>query len=548
MNVEGGVQLAELWSIARRRAKLMAAASLGIMLAIYWIAMALPNRYESYATVLVTPQTVDPALVAAGVPESDLNNRLYLMSAEILSRGRLSKVIDDLRLYGAESQYMVREQIIDRMRDSVDVEPVIPELGQEVGRRRFDEEINQFKISFSHRDANVAMQVTRRLSHDFIEQHIETRITLSQKSLEFIDDELARLAERIREIEARVAEVKNANPGRLPEDMTATQRRLERLMTDMAFAQRSLAEATSDEAFYRSQINNAPMAIGEMTPENRLKVLDLLIAEYIARGFTEKHPDVVMTKLEIATLKQAIARGEVEIAKGGDRTLSYSQQNAEGERRRAALRRVSAEAEIARLHAAVDGLQTLLAQTPAVAEILDGLERDYRHLFDSYQDFSNRQLEAMVQAQLERRQLGEQFRVLEAAFIAPEAASPNRLLIMILGSVFAVAVGVGVGILRESLDLSLHSARQLQTAISIPVLAAIPNILLEADLAALRRSRIWTSLGAAFVICFVLVGGAANYFWVNGAPAFLSDDSTLEAPVAGEFAPAETRTAVGADG
>ena len=125
MNVEGGIQLADLWSIARRRAKVMAATSVGIALAIYWVAMALPNQYESYATVLVTPQTVDPALVAAGVPESDLNNRLYLMTAEILSRGRLSKIISDLNLYADESQYMVREQIIDMMRESVDVEPVI---------------------------------------------------------------------------------------------------------------------------------------------------------------------------------------------------------------------------------------------------------------------------------------------------------------------------------------------------------------------------------------------------------------------------------------
>ena len=140
-----------------------------------------------------------------------------------------------------------------------------------VKRRNSDEEINQFRISFTHRDANIAMQVAQHLSNDFIEQHIGSRITLSQKSLEFIDDELARLAERIREVEGRVAEVKNANPGRLPEDMTATQRRLERLMTDMAFAQRSLAEAVSDEAFYRSQINNAPVTVGEMTPENRLR-------------------------------------------------------------------------------------------------------------------------------------------------------------------------------------------------------------------------------------------------------------------------------------
>jgi multidrug efflux pump subunit AcrA (membrane-fusion protein) len=252
--------------------------------------------------------------------------------------------------------------------------------------------------------------------------------------------------------------------------------------------------------------------------------------------------------LEIATLKQAIARGEIESADGGDRILSYSQQSAEAERRRAALRRTAGEDEIARLHAAVDELQTQLAQTPAVAELLDGLEREYRHLFDSYQDFSNRQLEAMVQAQLERRQLGEQFRVLESAFIAPEATSPNRLLILILGSVFAVAVGVGVGIMRESVDSSLHSARQLQTAFSIPVLAAIPKILLEADLAALRRSRISASLGATFAICFVLLGGAANYLWVNGAPTFFSRESTVEEPVAVEFAPVETNTAAGAGG
>jgi polysaccharide chain length determinant protein (PEP-CTERM system associated) len=548
MNVEGGIKLADSWSIARRRAKVMAATALGIALTVYWIAMALPNKYESYATVLVTPQTVDPTLVAAGVPDSDLNNRLYLMSAEILSRGRLSKIIDDLGLYASESQYMVREQIIDRMRESVGVQPVLTELNQGVKRRNEVDEINQFRISFTHRNATTAMQVAQRLSNDFIEQHIGSRITLSQKSLEFIDDELARLAERIREVESRIAEVKNANPGRLPEDMTATQRRLERLMTDMAFAQRSLAEAISDEGFFRSQINNAPIGVGEMTPESRLKTLELQIAEYKARGFTDKHPDVVKTKLEIATLEQAIALGKTENAEGDDRILSYSQQSAEAERQRATLRKAAAQGEIERLQAAIDELQMQLAHTPAVAEVLDGLDREYRHLFDSYQDFSNRQLEAMVQAQLERRQLGEQFRVLESAFIAPEASSPNRLLIMILGTFFAVAVGVGVGVLRESVDTSLHSARQLQNAFAIPVLAAIPKILLEADLAALRRSRIRVSLGAAFVICFALVGGAANYLWVNGAPAFFSREPTIEEPIAREFTPAETGTAVGAGG
>ena len=449
MNVEGRIQLADLWSIARRRAKVTVATSVGIALAIYWVAMALPNQYESYATVLVTPQTVDPALVAAGVPESDLNNRLYLMTAEILSRGRLSKIISDLDLYADESQYMVREQIIDMMRDSVEVEPVTPELGQGVGRRNPDEEINQFRISFTHRDASVAMQVAQRLSNDFIEQHIGNRITLSQKSLEFIDDELARLAERIREVEGRVAEVKNANPGRLPEDMAATQRRLE-APDDRHGVRPALPRRGDQRRGVLPQPDQQRSRHG-WREDTRKPSQDSGSAD---RGVPRKgiHRQASRRRQDESwrskRSSRSIARGEVEIAEGDDRVLSYSQQNAEAERRRAALRKTSAEEEIARLRVAVEGFQTQLAQTPAVAEILDGLEREYRHLFDSYQDFSNRQLEAMVQAQLERRQLGEQFRVLEAAFIAPAATSPNRLLIMILGSLFAVAVGVGVGIVR----------------------------------------------------------------------------------------------------
>jgi polysaccharide chain length determinant protein (PEP-CTERM system associated) len=528
MKVDGRIHLGDLREIARRRVKVVGATTLGAILASYWLAMALPNKYESFATVLVTPQSVAPELVAAGVPESDLNNRLYLMSAQILSRGRLSRIIDELGLYPNESQYLVREEVIDLMRENVGVAPVLPELDRGVGLRSRDEEINQFRIAFTDRSAATAMRVAQHLSNDFIEQHIESRISLSQKSLEFIEDELGRLAERIREVEAKVAAIKAENPGRLPEDMVATQRRLERLMTDMAYAQRARGEATSDEAFFRSQVNNAPASAGEVTPESRLKMLDLTIAEFKAKGFTDKHPDVVKVTLEKVELRNAIARKKTLSDTQKDQFLTFSQQSAEAERRRATLRRSASEAEIERLEKAIDELQSMLAGTPAVAEVLDGLEREYRHLFDSYQDFSTRHLEATVQAQLERRQLGEQFRVLESAFIAPKPTSPNRALILILGVFFAIAIGVAVGVLIESTDASIHSARQLQVATGIPVLAAVPTILLEADLAALRRSRIRAACGTVAVVCLALAGGAANYVWVNGVPGFLTGEAGFE--------------------
>jgi polysaccharide chain length determinant protein (PEP-CTERM system associated) len=553
MNVEGGIQISDIWGVVRRRGKVVGGTALVIVLAAYWIAMALPNEYSSFATVLVQPQTVDPGLVTAGVPESDINNRLFLMTAQILSRGRLSRIIDDLELYPEESEYLVREEIIDLMRSMVTVAPVISELSS-APKSKNQENINQFKIQFTDKNARTAMEVASKLSNDFIEQHIDSRISQSQKSLEFIEGELTRLADRIRDIEARVAEVKAENPGRLPEDMAASQRRLERVTSDLSFAQRAYSEATSDEAFFRSQISNAQVVASheEITPARRMKSLELLLADHVARGYTAKHPDVVKTNQEIAALKAQISRQESaadlsDEDANKEESMTFAQQNAEAERRRAVLRRDSAEGEISRLQAAIDDVQTLLAETPAVAELLDGLEREYQHLFRSYQDFSKRQLEATVQAQLERRQLGEQFKVLEAAFIAPEPTSPNRILIIAFGAVFALAIGFGVGIVLEGVDGSVHSARQLQAVTGIPVLAAIPAIRLEADLRDQRRARMRSIFGAGAITVVALVGGYMNHMWVNGVPGFLAGaGAEVVETVEGEQAePADTPAAEG---
>jgi uncharacterized protein involved in exopolysaccharide biosynthesis len=385
------------------------------------------------------------------------------------------------------------------------------------GSRRVEKDINEFQIFFDDYKATVARDVAQRLANDFIQTHIEDRVKVSQKSLEFIESELQRLADRIRTVESDVAKVKNENPGKLPEDMTTNQRRLERLQSELANVQRSLANAQSDEAFYRSQLAafstySAPN--DDASPVRRLELLKLVLAEYKSKGYTEKHPDIVKTRAEIAEVEKSIRQSETDPDSPATSLVS-------SEIRRAELRREAGQNEIKRITELAAGIQRLLAGTPAVAEQLDVLNREYEHLFGSFQDFSNRRLEAMVQAQLERRQLGEQFRVLEAAFKAPEPSAPNRLLIVVLGAIFGLAAGIGTALLLEATDTSSHDARQLQTRIALPVLAAIPEILLESDRVRMRRQRVRTAMAATGLVGFVLLGGAANYLWVNGTPRFL---------------------------
>jgi polysaccharide chain length determinant protein (PEP-CTERM system associated) len=523
MNVEAGFQLSDFQGIARRRFKVVGGVALIVILIFYWVAMALPNEYESYATVLVEPQAVAPELVKAGVRESDLNERLHLMTAEILSRPRLSRMIDNLSLYRDESKYLLREEVINLMRDGIRVEPVLPELEAGTRVRMVEYEINQFRIFFRDDEALVAAQVAQALANDFIKEHIDARVRVSQKSLEFVEAELDRLSESIREVESQVAQVKAANPGRLPEDVTSNQHLLARLNSELADARRRLAVAESDENFYRSQSTAAQDLVrtnDDANPVRRMQVLELLLADFVARGYTEKHPDVIKTKEELVAIRASVAaRQEAdERDSEAEPALTFAQQSAEAESRRAALRKRAEQAEIARVEASIRELQTLIAETPAVAEQLDGLQREYRHLFASYQDFSNRRLEAGVQADLERRQLGEQFRVLEAAFESPEPVSPNRILIVLLGAIFGIALGGAVGVVLEVIDPTVHEARQLQSLLRIPVLASIPQIWLEADRARLRRRRLKTAAATAGLVAFALVGGAANYVWVNGRP------------------------------
>ena len=534
MNVESGVTI-DLVGALRRRAGLIATVAGAVFLVSYWVAMALPNEYTSYATMLVEPPSVNEGLVESGVAERDINTRLNLMTAQILSRPRLSKLIDDFKLYDKESQEMTRAEVIDLMRQSIRVVPVEGALVAG-GSGREAEDVNTFQIYFTYRTLQVPPRVAQKLAQQFIDEHIGDRVEITQKSFEFIEAEQERLAKSIRDIEAKIARVKVNNTGSLPENFGANQQQLIFTVGDLREAQQLLSSAQQDESFWSAQnisLNPEGNPNDVVSPSRRLQILELNLAEYKAKGFTEKHPDVIAGKQEIEAIHEAIERSEVEAA-AGERPMTFAQLSVQAEQKRAELRVEAARAEIDRLQVEVEQIQGRASAIPQVAEQLDRLERLWRQLSSQLTDFENRRLRAYVQANLERRQLGEQFRILEPAFPPQGPSSPNRILILAIGAILGLVLGLGVGIGVETIDGSVHAPRELQTALNIPVLAAVPAILLESDRLARFRRRVRYSLAAAVVVLFSLAGGAVSYVVVNGTPGFLQgfDDDTRSAPQA----------------
>ena len=516
MNLDQGVQVIDLIGLARRRGKLIAMVVGSVILATFWISMALPNLYRSSAMILVEPQSVDENLVNSGVRQSDLNERLGIMTAEMLSRARLSAIIDKFELYRDESEEMQRSEIIDLMRSYISVEPVLSEL--EDGTRKTDLVFSTFRITFRHENKYVAAQVAQEIANSFIDANIESRTEITGKSLSFMRDEIRSLSDSLAVVEKSISGVKAESGGSLPEEFAGNQRLLQFGMADLRDAQRILSGAESDASYWKAQALTASTMSGggdQNSPSYRLQSLELQRGSLLAKGFTKKHPDVVQADAEIALLQGQLAEGA---AGEGDEDVgpkSVAEQNARSEQARAELRAKSAQEDIARLRVSIAEVERRIGGTAVVAEKLDALSRQYDSLYRSYQDFSNRLQQASVQADLERRQLGEKFRILETAEPAPEPSSPNRLLLLSLGTIMGLALGGGIGLVSEVSDSSLHTSNELQAALGIPVLISVPNIMLESDRAIRSRRILRESLAAAFVVVFVLVGGVTTYYVVN---------------------------------
>jgi len=521
MNVDTGFQL-DLIGALRRRGVLIATITGIVTLIGFWIAMSLPNQYVAYATLLVEPQAVSGRLVTPGVGETNLNDRLHLMAAEILSRPRLSKVIDELGLYEEESQAMTRQEVVDLMRGQVSVVPVLPELEAGI-RGRGDAEINTFRVQFTAEGRVMSAEVAQHLANDFINEHVEARIATTAKSLDFIAAEQQRLAAEIASVEDRIAQVKDDNPGSLPEDLNASQGLISQLVQQLTLAQRELDVARSDESFWQSQASDAGIAGGasDVTPVKRLQQLELTLDALRARGFTEKHPDIIITLQEIAEVGESIKGDEVAAEEGAPTNLA--QRSALAQQTRASVRVKNRAAEIERLREQLAGLRSQVEATPRVAEQLHSLERQHKQLNENLRDYNNRRLEAEVQTNLERRQLGEQFRVIEPAVPPATWSSPNRQVIIVTAFLIGFSLGVAAAVVSETSDSSLHASAQLQREFGVPVLASIPNILLAPDLASRRRRLIRRAAVAAGVTLISLVGGTVTYFNVNGASGLVEE-------------------------
>ena len=118
----------------------------------------------------------------------------------------------------------------------------------------------------------------------------------------------------------------------------------------------------------------------------------------------------------------------------------------------------------------------MVQDTPNREQELLSLNRDYQNIKESYDSLLSRKLESDISVNMEKKQKGEQFRILDAASLPQKPSEPDmkKLFILVVGA--GLGLGGGVIFLLEYMDSSFRKPEEIDALLELPVLCTIPRL------------------------------------------------------------------------
>lgn len=524
--------LTEYWAIARRRRWWIVGPAF-ILWAGVWIAgWLLPTTYQSDALILVEQQRVPEQYVLPNVTVG-LQDRLQSMSQQILSRTRLQATINRFHLYPRHGllRFFEPGDPVEEMRKDIQIE-LVP-------APRRPAELTAFTIHYSARSPELAQQVNSELVSLFIDENLKTQEQLSESTTAFLDNQLEAARAKLEEQEAKLRAFKSQHLGALPTQVESNVQILSGLQTQLQNMQRALDGAKQQKLYLESVLQQSesvqaglsktgatPEALGSQLQDLRRRLTEA------ASKYTEKYPDVVALKDEIAKTERLKAQIEKEVASGqqpgshagrtGDSEVFVDEGSQQGTP--AAMIQVQSqlkanELEIENyqhrakaLESEISRYQSRLNLTPATEQQMAEVARGYEESKANYNSLLQKQMQSQLATSLQRRQQGEQFRVIDPASLPDKPSAPNHFLLSVAGLMAGLVLGLVLAALLELTNVRVWEEKDLKDVVSARVLVGIPHLPTPDEAVNRRKSRLREIYAATAILVFTVVGNLYAYF------------------------------------
>src|SRR2546425_2367782 len=500
------------------------------------LATALPNLYRSKATLLVERPQVSETFVRSSVT-SELETRLHTISQEILSRSRLQELITRFDLYPELRERATTEAAIERMRRDIrmefkgrDIRMDSKTMDPRVVEPRVEHMTIAFTLSFRGRDPETVANVTNTLASLFVGENLKLRKRQATGTAKFLRVELEEMKRKLDKEERRLSAFKEQHLGELPEQMAVNLTTLGRLNAELRLNKENQTRTlewlereklAGQLALARQQYadgNSVPPSVDSLVPDGDAEIITARLAQFrLARlkqeltdlraHFSEKYPDVIRVKAEIASLERQLAAAE---STDGAAAKPDSQVNPS--RTQDGKARSEAEKELQTLREEEKTLRQAIVMYDRRVDATPRLEQEYQELFGDYKTMKDlynallqRYQEALMSESIEHGKKGDQVRLLDPAVLSTRPAAPNRLRLIFIGLILSIGLAGATVWLIEHRDTSFHTLTELEAFTKLPVLAKIPRIITKADASRWQR-QVWIGTAAALVGLAILAG------------------------------------------
>ena len=462
------------------------------LLAIVYL-VVVPPQYKSTTTILIIPQSVPESYIQSTV-SMRVEGRLATIQKQVTSRTVLSKVMNELKLFPKMIEKSEMDKAVEEMRKRIDIEVV-------QNPRMRDQSTWAFSISFAYEDPELAMHTTSRLTSLFIEENLRTREQQAVGTSEFLESQLKETKANLEIQEEKLKQYKLKYMGELPQEIQTNMNSLTRLQDYIRMNSDRIRSAEDRKVFLEARISTmewpAQPGSGGKDPllaEDPVRMLAIKRSQLaeLSSKYTENHPTLISLRKEVAELEKSLreatrestARESGNPMKTGSSppNLLYPSRQAD-EMQLLKAQVVSTDAEISslkkeneRTHKEIAYLQNKVERAPRREQELIALTRDYDNLKKSYDSLLKKRLDANISENLEERQKGEQFQVLDPANLPERPFKPKKWNVMGIAFLIAVGFGFGGAISLEGMEETLRGKKDFEQFFKLRVFACIPDV------------------------------------------------------------------------
>jgi polysaccharide chain length determinant protein (PEP-CTERM system associated) len=389
-------------------------------------------------------------------------------------------------------------------------------------------------VSYTGRDPRTVKNVTERLASLFIDQSLHDRALLAEGTDQFLEAQLDEAKRRLVDQEKKLEAYRTKYSGQLPSQVDANLQAVHNTMQTIQTTAESISadrarrlllekslkelenEAPSDTASAsHSAASGSPDAASSGTTAQQLEAAQQTLA-VMRQHMLDTHPDVKRQKRFVDGLQKKLDAELLEHPVSTDPIVAMPPAEQARQRRMQTLKddidaldkQIEAkDAEQKRLQKVAASYQAHVEAVPARESEMTELTRDYSTLSAFYTSLRQKKEESKIAANLERRQAGEQFSLLDPARMPEKPSSPNRPQINGFGMAAGLGLGIGLIVLLEYRDTSFKTDDEVTALLSLPVLAVVPVMQSDEDRQRARKRRvaIGVGLGSTVAACLTVL-------------------------------------------